>query len=136
MPETIEHIDAISRKKQRDVLSIRFHARDTDSLEYDYQRDPVRQRIISWLDERGIAWQPCGPVANENGMWPYCGSLYVDVPYNTSDPTYELLRAYLENPDGTMRHPTVTFQYYPLELAMKNAHHDSPGFWERWAEDF
>ena len=136
MPELIEHIDAISRMKQRDVLSIRFHTRDTDPLEYDYQQDPIRQRIIRWLDERSIAWKPCGPVANENCMPSYCGSLYVDVPYDTTDPRYELLRDYLENPDGTMRHPTVIFEFYPLELAMKNAHHDRPGFWERWAEDF
>jgi hypothetical protein len=23
-----------------------------------------------------------------------------------------------------------------LSTAMKNAHHDEPGFWERWAENF
>ena len=69
-------------------------------------------------------------------MWSYRGSIYVDVPFDTTDSTYQLLQTYLENPDGTMRHPTVTFEYYPLEMAMKNAHHDEPGFWERWAENF
>jgi len=136
MPELIEHIDAIARKKQRDVLSIRFYPQDTDFMKYDYLQDPERLRVIAWLDEHGIAWQPCGPIADENCMPSYRGSIYVDVSYDTTDPTYELLRDYLENPDGTMRHPTVTFQYCPLELAMKNAHHDEPGFWDRWAERF
>lgn len=124
----IDHIDAIARRKQRDVLSIRFYTRDTDFMEYDYLQDPERLRVITW--------QPCGPIANENRMSSYRGDIYVDVPYDTTDPTYELLRDYLENPEGTMRHPTVTFEYYPLELAMKNAHHDEPGFWERWADEF
>jgi len=30
----------------------------------------------------------------------------------------------------------VVFCYLPLEMAMKNAHHDEPGFWDRWAENF
>lgn len=136
MPELIEHIDAIARKKQRDVLSIRFYTRDTNFIAYNYMKDPERLRVIAWLDEHGVAWQPCGPVANENRMSSYRGEIYVDVPYDTTDPAYELLRDYLENPDGTMRHPTVTFEYYPLEMAMKNAHHDEPGFWDRWAERF
>ncbi|WP_340122667.1 hypothetical protein [Methylobacter svalbardensis] len=46
------------------------------------------------------------------------------------------LRDYLENPDGSMRFETVGFWVLPLETAMKNAHHDESGFWERWAEDF
>lgn len=136
MPQLIEHIDAIARKKQRDVLSIRFYSRETDLKKYDYDQDPERQRVIAWLDEHGIAWQPCGHVANENYMLSYRGDIYVDVPYDTTDSTYELLRDYLENLDGTMRYPTVTFEYYPLEMAMKNARHDEPGFWDRWAERF
>lgn len=136
MPSLIDHIDAIARRKQRDVLSIRFVTRETDRRAYDYPQDPERLRVISWLDEHGIAWQPCGCVADENCMSSYRGDIYVDVPFKTDHPTYQLLQPYLENPDGTMRHPTVTFEYYPLEMAMKNAHHDEPGFWERWAENF
>lgn len=136
MPELIEYIDAIARKKQRDVLSIRFVTRDTDFMEYDYYQDPERLRVISWMDEHGISWRPCGPVANENCIPSYRGDVYVDVPFDTDNPTYQLLQTYLENPDGTMRHPTVTFEYYPLDMAMKNAHHDEPGFWDRWADNF
>jgi hypothetical protein len=134
MPPLIDHIDAIARRKQRDVLSIRFVTRETKLLAYDYDQDPERLRVIAWLDEHAIAWQPCGRVAGEY-LQLYIGDVYVDVPYDTTDPTYELLRGYLENPDGTMRHPRVTFEYYPLEMAMKNAHHDEPGYWDRFVED-
>lgn len=134
MPELIEHIDAIARSKQRDVLSIRFYTRET-VREYDYRKDPERRRVIDWLDEKGISWQPCGPVANEHGMLPYRGDVYVAVPFDPSDLQFQELQVYLENPDGTMRHPSVIFEYYPLALAMKNAHHDEPGFWDRWAEE-
>lgn len=105
MPELIEYIDAIARKKQRDVLFIRFYTQDTDFMEYDYLQDPERLRVITWLDKHGIAWQPCGPVANVNRMISYRGDIYVDVPFDPTNATYELLRDYLENPDGTMRHP-------------------------------
>jgi hypothetical protein len=30
----------------------------------------------------------------------------------------------------------VLFYCLPLELPLKNAHYDEPGFWEKWAEDF
>lgn len=135
MPQLIEHIDAIARKKQRDVLSIRFYTPETVRA-YDYRKDPERQRVTRWLDERGIDWQPCGAVANEYAMQPYRGDVYVDVPYDVSDAQFQALQAYLENPDGTMRHPSVTFEYYPLAMALQNAHHDEPGFWDRWAERF
>lgn len=57
MPELIEHIDAIARSKQRDVLSIRFYTREA-VREYEYKKDPERRRVIDWLDEQGISWQP------------------------------------------------------------------------------
>jgi hypothetical protein len=43
---------------------------------------------------------------------------------------------YLEYPDGTMRFKNVCFYALSLEIAMQNAHHDAPGFWEKWAENF
>jgi hypothetical protein len=30
----------------------------------------------------------------------------------------------------------LLFCYLPLDLAMKNKHHDEPGFWDRWADNF
>jgi hypothetical protein len=69
-------------------------------------------------------------------MCGYHGQIYLDVPFDDNDPLYVLVRDYLENPNGTRRFETVGFWYLPLEKAMENAHHDEPGFWEKWAEDF
>ena len=35
-----------------------------------------------------------------------------------------------------MRNEQVQFFYLPLEHAMRNAHHDEPGFWDKWADNF
>ena len=150
MPMLIEYIDAIARKKKRDVLSVAFDPEETpDShkhgdtdydqlrwLEQDWENHSIRKQIILWLDENGISWQHCGDVANPNCMPPYMGQIYIDVPYDKNLPEYQKLETYLENPDGSMRLPGVNFYCCPLEMAMKNAEHDEPGFWERWAENF
>ena len=138
MPMHIEHIDAIARKKQRDVLAIHFHPATfyEDWGSYNFEKDPNRKRIISWLKKHKIEWQACGEVANENSKCSYLGQIYIDVLFDENDPQYLLVRDYLENPDGTMRDEQVIFCYLPLEHAMRNVHHDEPGFWEKWAENF
>lgn len=142
MPLLIEHIDAIARKKQRAVLYVTFnptHMSDSDGWEsdpYDWEQDPMRETVCQWLTEHGVPWQLCSYFANENAMCSYEGQIYLDVPYDDNDPLYVQLRDYLEYPDGSMRFETVSFWVLPLETAMNNAHHDEPGFWERWAEDF
>lgn len=142
MPMLIKHIDAIARQKQRDVLYVTFHAQKSaeadlfDAFSHDWENDPVRETVCQWLTDHAITWQPCGFVADENLMRCYIGQIYLDVPYDESDPQYVLVRDYLENPDGDMRFETVDFWYLPLKKAMENAHHDEPGFWEKWAKDF
>lgn len=147
MPMLIEHIDALARQKQRDVLYLTFHPKNyydydpetgipVGDRDYNFHRDPIRDSVCQWLTEHGIAWQPCGHFAQENTMRSYLGQIYLDVPFDEDDPQYQLVRDYLENPDGTMRLSTVNFYYLPLEEAMKNAHHDEPGFWDKWAESF
>lgn len=69
-------------------------------------------------------------------MVSYRGSIYIDVPYDSSDPSYRALEAFLEYPDGSLRMPHMRFLVIGLDDAQKNAHHDEPGFWERWAERF
>ncbi|HLF95912.1 MAG TPA: hypothetical protein VI457_02105 [Methylococcaceae bacterium] len=137
MPMLIEHIDAIARKKQRDVLYVEFHP-DEDGFErnYDHGRDPLRQQVIEWLEANHIGWFPCAPFASEEFMCPYLGQIYLDVPFSESDPVYQKVRDYLEHPDGSMRYPTVRFYVLPLAVAIKNAHHDEPRFWEQWAKKF
>jgi hypothetical protein len=77
MPQIIQYIDAIARQKQRDVLYLVFGERtvraymheasaedDADSGIFDvlheWERTPNRQMVLDWLDEQGMAWQPCG----------------------------------------------------------------------------
>lgn len=138
MPMLIKHIDAIGREKQRDVLFVVFKLDedDEDHPWLDWDNLPIRQHIIDWLEKHGICWAPCGEYANVNQMVSYMGQIYIDLPYDRTLPSYLELEAFLENPDGSMRFPHVIFAYLPLESAMKNAEHDAPGFWERWAASF
>lgn len=140
MPMLIEHIDAIARKKKRGVLFLCFNPEyqginDNSWLDYDFKKDVRRKNVLKWFDKHGIAWQMCGQFASETSFCSYLGEIYIDVPYDENDQQYQMVRDYLENPDGTMRDKNVRFYYVPLEAAMKNAHHDEPGFWDKWAEE-
>ncbi len=141
MPMNIEHIDAIARKLQRDVLYIAFNPQPTsededEAMFFEWNRLPIRQQVIDWLDSRGISWRFCGYYADVNSWMRYQGQTYVDVPFDQKNPVFQELSAILENPDGSMRYPDCSFYYCPLDHAMKNSAHDEPGFWERWAETF
>ena len=156
MPMLVQHIDKIARDKKRDVLSLVFHLFEAEGeiseesevgldletldlealLYFDYEACKPRQEVMKWLTANGIQFCPCLGAADEQGMQSYAGQLYIDVPFDENDPVYQKLRDYLENPDGTMKISGITFCYYPLEMAMKNAHHDEPGFWEEWEKDF
>lgn len=135
MPQLIEHIDAIARRKGRAVLYLEFHPY-SGWREYRIEDDAVRDGVLAWLDENGVPWLPCGPFAVPGCMGPYLGQVYLDVAYDVDLPDYERLRDYLEFADGSMRHPSVRFFAMPLDHAQKNAAHDAPGFWERYWEDF
>ncbi len=136
MPQLIDHIDRIARKQQRDVLFLMFSATPcTRAEEYqpldDFEASASRQAILQWCCDNGIRAIPCGGVGSENFMESYSGQLYLDVPYDEQDPVYKKIDNYLNYPDGTSRFADVIFCYLPLEMAMKNAHHDEPGFWEK-----
>lgn len=137
MPQRLEHIDAIARQKRRDTLFVTFFDDPAGTPSpYPWESHPARAAIVGWLDARGYAWQPCGEVANERIMRGYRGSIYIDVAYDPGDASYRALEAFLEHPDGSLRMPHMRFLVLDLEYAQTNAHHDEPGFWERWAEDF
>lgn len=162
MPMLIKHIDAIAREKQRDVLYLTFGEPEDNpkrkpederkskkpgfknlrlrNPDYDPDTDwetlPVRKQIIDWMEANQISFQPCGAVADTNCMMPYLGQVYIDVPYDEADPVYQKLCDHLELADGSMRFAGVRFYVVDLKFAMKNAHHDEPGFWEKWAESF
>ena len=139
----LEHIDAIGRAKKRDVLFIVFSElgngqpkkkRYAGSI--GKPRFPVRTQITKWLDGKNIPWLPCADVANVDQLKAYEGQIYIDLPCDDSLPDFRALNAYLETPDGKSRFKGVQLCCCPLDLSMENAHHDSPGFWGQWAENF
>lgn len=134
MPRLIEHIDAIARAKKRDVLFVVFHNNLRD--EVNWEQLLVRKQVIEWLDANGIAWKPCGHIASTRIMAAYKGQIYIDLPIDEKDPTYQKVCNYLEKPDGTMAFDGMNFCYHTLLKAMENARHDEPDFWERWVENF
>lgn len=137
MPQLIQHIDAIARRKERDVLYLEFHPTAAqERRHYQFQQDPKRAAMLAWLDEHALRWQECGEFANPRVMRSYLGQVYVDVPYDEAVPAYQVLRDHLEHPDGSMRQPGIRFYLLTLDLALTNAEHDDPAFWTRWAAAF
>lgn len=140
MPLLLEYIDAIARKKKRDVLFLEFAKtkRPKTPLEASVRYEDIesRTRILEWFDANAVPWTMCGGIARENGWSSYEGQVYVDIPYDLSNPTYQDVQEFLERPDGTCRFDDVKFWIVSLGMAMENAHHDEPGFWERHAEGF
>jgi hypothetical protein len=137
LPKLIEHIDQIARRLKRDVLYVCFGPAEYDDWFPPDQTDhPKRLAIIAKLDALGIGWVECGPVAREDTMIGYLGDIYVDVAFDVNDRNYQIIRDLLENADGEPLDPEIRFYYLPLSKALKNAHHDEPGFWEKWAENF
>lgn len=137
MPALIEHIDAIARQKGRAALYLEFHPQAAaERHAYHHEEDPMRAQVLAWLDANGVPWRPCGPLANPSVMASWRGQVYLDLPWDETLPAYRVLRDYLELPDGSMRHAGVRFYAMPLELAMENAEHDEPGYWQRQAEQF
>jgi hypothetical protein len=102
----------------------------------NWRTDPNRVALLAWLEERCIAFEDCGDFASENGFKSYAGNLYIHVPFDENDQQYRELIEHCELPDGTPRNPLVKLWVVTLESAMTNSHHDEPGFWERWAENF
>ncbi|CAG9183883.1 hypothetical protein CURE108131_19165 [Cupriavidus respiraculi] len=137
MPQAIDHIDAIARRKGRDVLYLVFFEQpDGSRVAVHWQHNESRAAVVQWLDREGYQWLPCGEIASESGFASYRGSIYVDTPYDCQDPRYLALQSYLEHPNGQLRFGGMRFLILPLDIAMGNAHHDEPGFWDKWADRF
>ena len=134
MPRIIQNIDAIARNKGRDVLFVEFNEKSYPN--YDYKNWTARTQLINWLDNNHINYMECASVANENLIESYRGQIYLDVPYDEKDKKYIQLKNYLENSDGSPRILGVIFYLLPLEIAMKNKHHDEPDFLDEIPENF
>lgn len=134
MPRILKHVDQIAREKGRDVLFLSF---DNEIYhDYDYEKWASRVHLIDWLRNNQINYIECFNVASENCMESYRGDIYIDVCYDKNNLEYIKVKDYLENSDGSPRISGTLFYLLPLEIAMKNKHHDEPGFWEKWAENF
>ena len=126
MPVLLKSIDKIAREKQRDVLFIRF---DYNFVEdFNYKDWPFRQHMITWLKEENIPFYECGDIATDDGLNSYLGQIYLDIIYDVNDPIYQKVANYLETQDGKPKIEGVLFYLVPLNLAMKNSHHDDPDF--------
>ena len=134
MPQAIKHIDKIAREKNRDVIYIAFSKEIFP--DYNYKEYKERNDLLQWLQENNIAFELCGPMASENGWESYRGQLYLDVVIDDKEAQYQLICEHLDNPDGSFKIDGVESWIFPLEEGLKNKHHDEPGFWEKWAEDF
>lgn len=133
----LQHIDAIARARQRAVLYLEFHPQQrAGAAAYRVELDDVRDQFLAWLDTHGIGWQACGPLADVSRIESYRGQVCLDVPFDDTLPLYCLLRDALEHPDGSMKFATIRFMVLKLEVALRNAAHDAPGFWEGWADAF
>jgi hypothetical protein len=130
----LEHIDKIARDKQRAVLFVTFDHKTFPGRNYEHWE--ARSRLLAWLDEHAIPCQMCMDMAREDGWSAYRGQLYIDVPYDEDDPTFQALNAYIMTEHNEPRTEGVVLYCLPLEVAMRNKHHDAPGFWEKWAETF
>ena len=147
MTQRIKHIDKIAREKNRTVLFVSFEPLITESDQRyqmlppnhfyrDFENDTNRQQLISWLNDNKIEWVACGHIASESGWQAYSGNIYIDVPLDETDSQFVKLQNHLETPEGEPRNPQVKLWAYDISDAMKNAHHDEPGFWAKWAENF
>lgn len=134
MPQHIQYIDKICREKQRDVLYLTFDKQVFSNPNWSSWQS--RKDIIDWLEQNHISHSLCGEMASEHVFSSYRGQIYIDVPYDENDADFVKLSNYLEHPDGSCKIEGVIFCYLPFEHAIKNQHHDEPGFWEKLMEEF
>ena len=117
MPQLIKHIDAIAREKQRDVLFIHFeHYEETED---DDENESMRSIVISWLEDHGIGYDLCMGLEQEGYVDTYAGDIYIDLPYDESNPAYQELSLYLEDDQGNMMLDGVLFFVLSLEIALE-----------------
>lgn len=142
MPFILKHSDKIAREKNRDILLLRFSPTpeekqprlniekdNYDNFTISFGGNKYINQILNWFISEEIPWEFCLSSRCEGVLVePYDGYVYIDVPYDINNATFLKLNNYLENPDGSMRWDGVGYYYLELSMAMKNAHHDVPGF--------
>ena len=125
---SLETIDAIARRLQRDVVYL-------DIRERMGQRSRDRHEVTAatvWLDAEEIGWEMClGFLPRTLLIKGGPRAIYIDTPFEPGSPLLRKLDERFETPDGQPRHPNLVFTLLTLEDALINAGQDSPGFWDR-----
>ena len=138
MPQHMQHIDAIAREKDRDVLFVHFENYEHENV--DAESYHLRQNLMEWLEQRQIAFAPCMGIEQPGVIESYSGDLYIDVPFDEAHSIYQMVSEHLEDAEGEMRIPGVLFFVLSLETALEieadreeflnlnQAHDDDDGF--------
>ena len=115
MPLLIDHIDALAREKNRDVLFVHFE----NYVEDKDLEDNARETLIAWLTENGIPFAPCMGIEDDEIINSYLGDIYIDVPFDEDNAQYQLLSEHLEDDEGNMKIEDVYFYVLSLEVALE-----------------
>ena len=115
MPQLLQHIDAIAREKNRDVLFVHFE----DYEENEQNPDSNRQDVLSWLEQNNIPYEKCTGLEEEGSIDSYWGDIYIDVPFDLDNEQYQILSDYLEDEEGVMKIEGVYFFVLYLETAIE-----------------
>ena len=115
MPQLLQHIDAIAREKNRDVLFVHFE----DYEENEQNPDSNRQDVLSWLEQNNIPYEKCMGLEEEGSIDSYWGDIYIDVPFDLDNEQYQILSDYLEDEEGVMKIEGVYFFVLYLETAIE-----------------
>ena len=115
MPQLLQHIDAIAREKNRDVLFVHFENYE----ENEQNPDSNRQDVLSWLEQNDIPYDKCMGLEEEGSIDSYWGDIYIDVPFDLENEQYQILSDYLEDEEGVMKIEGVYFFVLYLETAIE-----------------
>jgi hypothetical protein len=131
MPFIFRTIDQIAVEKGRDVVFVTFE--DEKPVEgpfglphspplhmrggsiQEILDDPRRMALINWLDGKGITHESCFPLMGGYTVYPWNGTLYIDVPQEESNPLWKEVETFLEV-DGQPRDINVKLWVAPLNI--------------------
>src|SRR5690554_6266746 len=121
LPQLIYSTDEIGVREQRDILFLSFRdIPESKSLDdQPWERISARQTIFHWLEEQGVAWEPCLHCSPGTLATPYRGAIYLDVVPDEGSEGYQQLLAFLEDESGRCRFEGVDFWLVPLKKSLK-----------------
>lgn len=121
MPQLICTTDEIGSREGRGILFLSFRdIPESKSLaDEPWERIAERKRILHWLNEHAIGWEPCLHCSPGTLATPYRGAIYLDVSPDAESERYRQLLAFLEDDSGQCRFAGVDFWLVPLEKSLK-----------------